>query len=72
MGGHKAVAISKILSRAEVFLYSDFDGEATENMGFKKIEDIQDHINEEISKNGEIKITIVPTGRFVRLRNKKI
>lgn len=38
-------------------------------MGFKKIEDIQKYLdNNRISQNDKIKITIVPTGRFVRLR----
>lgn len=69
LGGHKAVAISKILSKNSVLLYSDFDKDTTENMGFKKIDDIQQYLNSQISKKDNIKITIVPTGRFVRLKN---
>ncbi len=37
-------------------------------MGFKKIENIQEYVDHRISQNGKIKITIVPTGRFVRLK----
>jgi len=70
LGGHKAVAISKILSKTDVFLYSDFDRSETENMGFKKLDNIQQYLDNQISKNSSIRITIVPTGRFVRLKNK--
>jgi len=70
LGGHKAVAISKILSKNNVLLYSDFDKGTTENMGFKKLDNIQKYLDRQISKNRNIKITIVPTGRFVRLKNK--
>ncbi|GAH65601.1 unnamed protein product [marine sediment metagenome] len=52
----------------DVLLYSDFNRDETEKMGFKKIEDIQEYVDHRISQNGKIKITIVPTGRFVRLR----
>jgi nickel-dependent lactate racemase len=71
LGGHKAVAISKILTKNEVLLYSDFSREETEKLGFKKIKDIQKYLNERISQNSEIKITIVPTGRFIRLKISK-
>jgi nickel-dependent lactate racemase len=70
LGGHKAAAISKILTKKEVLLYSDFSRQETEKMGFKKIEDIQKYLDKRISQNREIKITIIPTGRFVRLKNK--
>ncbi|MCL5071729.1 MAG: nickel-dependent lactate racemase, partial [Actinobacteria bacterium] len=40
LGGHKAVAVSKLLTRARVILYSNFDSGATNNMGFEKIDDI--------------------------------
>ncbi len=69
LGGHKAVAISRILTRADVMLRSDFTRKETEKMGFIKVENIQKYIDSRISNNGEIKITLVPTGRFVRLRN---
>jgi len=71
LGGHKAVAISKILTKNEVFLYSDFSREETEKIGFKKIKDIQKYLNDMISQNSEIKVTIVPTGRFIRSKISK-
>ncbi|MBU2563576.1 MAG: hypothetical protein KJ568_03905, partial [Actinobacteria bacterium] len=52
----------------DVLLYSDFNRDETEKMGFKKVEDIQEYIDNRISQNHRIKITIVPTGRFVRLK----
>ncbi len=68
LGGHKAAAISKILTRNNILLYSDFSWEETEKMGFEKIEDIQKYLNNRILQDNEVKITIVPSGRFVRLR----
>jgi nickel-dependent lactate racemase len=68
LGGHKAVRISEILTRNEVLLYSDFSRQETERMGFKKIEDIQKYLDKKISQNSEIKITVVPNGRFVRIK----
>ncbi|MHB1337166.1 MAG: nickel-dependent malate racemase, LarAH6 family [Candidatus Humimicrobiaceae bacterium] len=68
LGGHKAVAISKILSKTQVFLYSEFNLNETEKMGFKKIDNIQEYLDKRISQNSEIKITVVPTGRYVRLK----
>jgi len=68
LGGHKAVAISRLLTQAKVLLYSDFSSDETEKMGFRKIEDIKGYLNNRISQNSGIKITIVPTGRFVRLK----
>ncbi len=68
LGGHKAVAVARLLTRAKVLLYSDFDASKTEKMGFGKIEDIQGYLDRRISQNKRVKITIVPTGRFVRLK----
>ena len=68
LGGHKAVAVARLLTRTGVFLYSGFSGNETEKMGFKKIVDIQGYLDSRISQNKNIKITIVPTGRFVRLK----
>lgn len=68
LGGHKAVAISRILSKTEVFLHSEFNLNETEKMGFKKIDNIQEYLDKRISQNSEIKITVVPTGRYVRLK----
>ncbi|MBC8390424.1 MAG: hypothetical protein H8E13_20550, partial [Actinobacteria bacterium] len=49
---------------------SDFDKDTTEAIGFKKLENIQRYLDSQISKERDIKITVVPTGRFVRLKNK--
>ena len=68
LGGHKAVVISRLLTRAEVLLYSDFSRHQTEKIGFKKIENIQSYLDGRISQNNRIKIILVPTGRFVRLK----
>ncbi|MHB1347554.1 MAG: nickel-dependent lactate racemase family protein [Candidatus Humimicrobiaceae bacterium] len=68
LGGHKAVAISRILSKTEVFLYSEFSLSETEKMGFKKIGNVQEYLDNRIAQNSEIKITVVPTGRYVRLK----
>ena len=68
LGGHKAVAVSRLLTKAGVLLYSNFSKEETEKMGFKKVEDIQKYIDNEIFQNHRIKIAVVPSGRFVRLK----
>jgi hypothetical protein len=38
-------------------------------MGFEKLDDVQSYLDKAIEENGEIKITAVPGGRFVRLRS---
>ncbi len=68
LGGHKAVAISKILSKTQVFLYSEFNLNETGKMGFKKIDNIQKYLDDRISQNSNVMITVVPTGRYVRLK----
>lgn len=68
LGGHKAVAISKLLKKTDVLLYSEFDPNETEKMGFKKIKNIQQYLDNKIAEDDRIKITVVPTGRFVRLK----
>ena len=72
LGGHKAVAIAKVTSSKNVYLYSDFDEIITQKMGFKKIMDIQLYLNERIQKNNNLKITVVPNGRFVKVKNYSI
>lgn len=67
LGAHKAVLISKLLKKIKIFLYSNFDEQQTLKMGFKKIYDIQNFLNEEIKKDSNIKIAVVPNGRFVSL-----
>jgi len=69
LGGHKAVAISKLFTRFKVYLYSFFDKETTESMGFIKLDDIQQYLNYAVSKNNKTKITIVPNGRFVKYKD---
>jgi len=66
LGGHKAVAVSRLLTLASVMLYSDFDKTATRNMGFEKICDIQGFINESLKSDGDLRIAVVPNGRFIK------
>jgi len=68
LGGHKAAAISKIMTKASVLLYSDFNEDETSRMGFKKINDLQNYLDKRISENNDLKITVVPTGRYVGLK----
>jgi lactate racemase len=68
LGGHKAVAVSRVISDKKVFLYSSFDRKTTGEMGFYKIDDIQSYLNKAIQENRSVKITLVPSGRFVRLK----
>jgi len=67
LGAHKAVAVSKLLTKVDVLLYSEFDSDVTEGIGFEKIEDIQGYIDGKISKNSDLRIAFVPNGRFIRL-----
>jgi len=68
LGGHKAVAVARVISSKKVYLYSEFDDRATEKMGFEKLDDIQSYLNSEIMENSRIKITVIPGGRFVKLK----
>jgi nickel-dependent lactate racemase len=69
LGGHKAVAVAKLISEKKVFLYSEFDSEVTEKMGFEKLVDIQGYLDTSIKENKDIKITVIPCGRFARVRS---
>ena len=69
LGGHKAVAVAKVISEKKVYLYSEFDRSSTGKMGFEKLDDIQSYINKRVEENGDIKIIAVPGGIFVRLKN---
>jgi len=69
LGGHKAVAVSKLLTGVKVLLYSEFDRDVTERIGFEKIDDIQGYIDCQISKNSDLRIAFVPNGRFIRFVN---
>jgi lactate racemase len=66
LGGHKAVAVSKLLTRARAILYSNFDSTVTGNMGFEKIDDIGVFINKKLMENRDLRIAVVPNGRFIR------
>lgn len=66
LGGHKAYALSKLLSRTRVALYSSFSREETEKMGFINIGNLQVYLNNKINQSRGTKITIVPTGCFVQ------
>jgi len=68
LGGHKAVAVSRVISDKEVFLYSEFDRASTEGMGFRKIGDIQSYVDRRIKEDKGVKITVIPCGRFARVR----
>ena len=69
LGGHKAVAISKVLNTNKIFLYSDFNNITTTAMGFYKIDDLQSYIDYAIKRKNSLKIAVVPTGRLVKLKN---
>ncbi len=69
LGGHKAVAVSRVIKDMKVHLYSEFDRAATKKMGFEKINDIQLYLNKVIERDKEIKISVIPGGRFVRLKS---
>ena len=68
LGGHKAVAISKILSKNQIYLYSEFNKNCTNSIGFKKIDDLHDFIDTQICRNKDIKITVVPNGRLIKFK----
>jgi nickel-dependent lactate racemase len=67
LGGHKAVAVSKLLTKAKILLYSSFDTATTNQMGFGKINSIQDYINSRLSEDKDLRFAVVPNGRFIRL-----
>ncbi len=66
LGGHKAVVVSKMLDNFKIYLYSGFSKKETESMGFKKVENLKKIIDLNISQDKNIKITLVPSGRFVK------
>ncbi|OQA22265.1 MAG: hypothetical protein BWY60_00298 [Actinobacteria bacterium ADurb.Bin346] len=66
LGGHKAVAVAKLLTRVKCILCSCFDEQATNNIGFKKIDDIQAFLDEKLKENKNLRIAIVPNGRFIK------
>jgi nickel-dependent lactate racemase len=68
LGGHKAFALSRLLRKTRVSLYSNFDRKPTEKMGFKKINNLQKYIHKKIEANPKVRMTIVPNGRFVQFK----
>jgi Uncharacterized conserved protein len=66
LGGHKAVAVSKLLTRAGVILYSNFDSSQTYDMGFEKTDDVQGFIDQKLKQNKDLRIAVVPNGRFIK------
>ncbi|MCJ7471821.1 MAG: hypothetical protein MUP02_03310, partial [Actinobacteria bacterium] len=69
LGGHKAVAVSRVIKDMKVYLYSEFDRPATQKMGFEKLDDVQQYLNKAVKEDINVKITAVPGGRFVRLKS---
>lgn len=68
LGGHKAVAISKVLAKTKVFLYSCFSQEETERLGFIKAAPLQFYLNRRLKADPNLKIVLVPGGSFVQYR----
>ncbi len=68
LGGHKAVAISKLLSKTRVLLYSRFNQEETEKLGFIKTAPLQSYLDKRIKAEPNLKIVLVPGGSFVQFR----
>jgi nickel-dependent lactate racemase len=66
LGGHKAVAVSKLLTRVNVILFSKFDSSATYEMGFEKTDDVQGFIDEKLKQNKDLSVAVVPNGRFIK------
>jgi lactate racemase len=66
LGGHKAVAVAKLLTKARAVMYSAFDEKLTKKIGFEKINDIQAFIDAELKENSNLKIAVVPNGRFIK------
>ncbi|MES0340977.1 MAG: nickel-dependent lactate racemase, partial [Candidatus Humimicrobiaceae bacterium] len=56
LGGHKAVAVSRVIKDIKVYLHSEFDKLAIGDMGFFKLNDIQSYLNEAIKDNSNIKV----------------
>ena len=67
LGGDRWHSWRSKIQDIKVYLYSEFDRPATEDMGFFKLDDIQTYLNKAIKNNSKIKITAAPSGRFVKL-----
>jgi len=68
LGGHKAVAISRLLVKTRVLLYSCYSKEETERLGFVKAGSLQSYLNGRIAASPGLKIVVVPGGSFVQFR----
>ena len=68
MGGHKAVVISKVLSKTRVLLYSNFGRKETESLGFIKAPSLQDYLDKRIDAEPDLKIVFIPGGSFVQFK----
>lgn len=68
LGGHKAVAISRLLAKTKVLLYSCYNKEETERLGFIKAGNLQSYVDRRIAALPELKIVVVPSGSFVQFR----
>ena len=66
LGGHKAVAVSKLMTKAKVSILSDFSTQVTSKIGFKNIDNLQEYLNNRVAKEPDLKITVVPNGRFIK------
>ena len=68
VGGHKAVAISKMLTKVRISLYSSFNPRETEGLGFIKIHDLQQYLDQKIASDNDAKIVAVLNGRLVQFK----
>lgn len=66
LGGHKAVAISKLLSKTKVQLHSCFSREETERLGFSKAGPLQSYLDKKIAAAPDLNVVVVPGGSFVQ------
>jgi len=68
LGGHKAVAISKLLSKTRVLLFSCYSREETERMGFIKAGPLHAYLSKRLEDSPDLKIVVVPGGSYVEFR----
>ncbi len=68
LGGHKAVAISRLLVKTRVLLYSCYGKEETERLGFIKAGPLQSYLENRIAASPDLKIIVVPGGNFVQFQ----
>jgi nickel-dependent lactate racemase len=69
LGGHKAVAISKLLSKTKVLLHSCFDRKETERLGFIKAGPPQSYLDKKIASAADLKVVVVPGGSFIQYQS---